>query len=280
MARPSSTRKLAKVARSSKGSSIRESSDRTFPLAVGAIIVVGVLLVFYGRTQRADSQSTEPRLAQDHWHAAYGVYLCDAFQPALTDRHGDEVGIHTHDDGIIHIHPASSAAAGERATIGKFFDEIDLEVSGDRIVMPDGTTRVEGETTCPNGKVGKVVLVEWANADDPAAVPRVIDGDIDGTRFANDRMAFTLAFVPEDEIATVPRPESIPTLDNLTDVPAAQGSSGLTVPGAPPDTSAGGTGTTGDTTAVDTSVPAGDGAGGPATTTGSTAADTTPTTTG
>ena len=80
---------------------------------------------------------------------------------------------------------------------------------------------VSGKTTCPNGEVGTLALVSWANADDPDAAPTVITKDIAGTRFVNDRMAMTLAFVPEAAIAEVPRPESIPNLDNLSDVPGA-----------------------------------------------------------
>lgn len=220
---PSSTRKLAKVARSSKGSSIRERSDRTFPLAIAAIVVVGSLLVVYGRSQRANAQDIQPRLALDHWHAAYGLYICGTFQPVPTDRNGDEVGIHTHDDNVIHIHPSSSAAAGDRATIGLFFDEVGLSVENGTIVTPDGQRYDSGETTCPDGTVGQTVLVAWPSADDPNAPPTMIRGDINDTVFERDRMAFTLAFVPEDQIAGVPRPESIPTLDNLTDVAPAPG---------------------------------------------------------
>jgi hypothetical protein len=218
----SSTKKLAKVARSSKGSSIRERQSRGFPLTIAGIVLIGSLLVFYGRTQRVDAQDEPPRLGgRDHWHAAIGVYTCDAFQAPMSDKEGDKVGIHTHDDGIIHIHPSSSLAAGERARIGRFFDEVGIEVSGGRLTLPNKTVFQSGETTCPNGKVGKLVLAEWPNADDSAAAPRLITSDIDGARFINDRMAFTLAFVPEDEFPTIPRPESIPNLDQLSDVPGS-----------------------------------------------------------
>lgn len=213
----SSTKKLAKVARSGKKRTIRESSDRTYPLAIGAIVVVGCLMVFWGRSVRVEAQSVQPKLS-DHWHAAYGTYTCDAFAAPPADAGADKLGIHTHQDGVIHIHPFSSAAAGERADIGKFFDMVGMKVTDGKLVMADGTTYESGVTTCPDGQTGKLVLVAWPNADDPAAAPKVITKDIASTQFANDRMAFTLAFVPEDKVADIPRPESIPNLDNLSDV--------------------------------------------------------------
>ena len=221
MAPSNSTKKLAKVARSGKKRSIRESSDRTYPMAIAAIVIVGILAVAWGRSERASAQRTAPTL-DDHWHAAYGLYLCDAFAPPPSDVAGDPLGIHSHEDGIIHVHPFSSAATGENATIGKFFDTIGLDVSDDKIVTVDGTTYESGTTTCPSGAVGTVALVEWKSADDTTAAPTVITKNITDTRIVNDRMAFTLAFVPEADVANVPRPESIPQLDNLTDVEPSQ----------------------------------------------------------
>lgn len=190
---------------------------------------------------------------QDHWHAAYGTYLCDAFAANPTDQAGDEFGIHTHDDGIAHVHPFSSAAAGEKATIGKFFDVIGLDVSDGTLVTTDGTTYESGTTTCPSGEVGTLVLVTWNNANDSAEPPEVVTEDIADARFVNDRMAMTLAFVPEGKIGEIPRPESIPQLDQLTDIEApagvpttVAGTTGTTstLPGEPSTTVAGSTGTT------------------------------------
>ena len=229
----SSTKKLAKVARSGKKRSIRESSDRTYPLAILVICIVGTLLVFWGRDQRASAQRLEPRLNADHWHAAMGLYVCDTFAPNPRDAAGDKLGIHTHDDGIAHIHPFSSAAAGENATVGKFYDNAGIKIEGGKLTTPEGKVYESGKTTCPSGEAGKLVLVEWKGADDATAAPRVIETDLNATRFLNDRMAFTLAFVPEAKIPDIPRPESIPQLDQLTDLdPNSLGST--TVPGILP----------------------------------------------
>ena len=162
------------------------------------------------------ASTTHPQIG-DHWHSAYGIYICDNFVSSLTDRHEDTGGIHTHADGIIHVHPFNSAAAGKNADLGEFFDMTNLEVTDGKIVLPGGETWENGKT-CPNGQAGKVVLAKWESADDPDAAPEIITSDIPSVRMDRDRMAFTLAFVPEGDIPNIPRPESIPTLDNLSDL--------------------------------------------------------------
>jgi hypothetical protein len=230
MAPSNSTKKVAKAARASSGrrtSAGRSSRSLSFPITLGVIVLVGVLLVFVGRNRRVDAAEVSPKLGE-HWHAAYGVYICDSFIPGLSDRHNDARGVHTHADGIIHIHPYSSAAAGKRSNLGDFFSEVDADVSNGRIALPGDQVWEDG-TACPDGQPGRVVLARWNSADDPAAPPDIITGDIADVRFTQDRMAFTLAFVPESRFAEIPRPESIPTLDNLSDVPTSAGDPAATV---------------------------------------------------
>ena len=64
----------------------------------------------------------------EHWHSAIGIYVCDRWVSNLSDRGPDALGIHTHDDGLIHIHPFLAGATGKAATLGKFFDQVGMEV--------------------------------------------------------------------------------------------------------------------------------------------------------
>jgi hypothetical protein len=57
----------------------------------------------------------------DHWHAAYGVNLCGVWQPAVPE-YESSAGLHSHGDGLIHIHPFDHRASFENATLGHFFD--------------------------------------------------------------------------------------------------------------------------------------------------------------
>lgn len=249
MSPSNSTSKVAKAARASSSRRGRPGQGRNlgFPVAVGLIVLLGVLVTFAGRDRRVSAADEPPRLGVDHWHAAWGLYLCDAWGPMLYDQQGDARGVHTHDDNVIHIHPFSSVAAGERSNLGDFFNEVKLEVDDDEIVLPGGETYRNGDDC--GGQPGRVVLGVWddANSDEQ----RLVTDDVAGTRYVNDRMAFTLAFVPEG--TEVPKPESVPTLDNLSDVDPSQqtGATSTTVADEGANTTAPGETTTtapGDTT--------------------------------
>jgi hypothetical protein len=252
-----STRRVAKAARSSgkRPSSGRASRSLAFPITIAVIIVLGIGVVVAGRQARVEAATTHPQLG-DHWHAAYGIYLCDAFIDPLSDQHQDTNGIHTHEDGVIHVHPFTSAAAGKNADLEQFFEMTNLQVTDDKIVLPSGETWENGKT-CPNGQAGKVVLAKWESADDADAPPQIITSDFGSARVDRDRMAFTLAFVPEGDIPNIPRPESIPTLDNLSDLGTAPAT---TAPGAgttpsTDTTAAGGTPSTEATAPTETTAP-------------------------
>lgn len=266
-----STKKVAKAARSSAGrraSGAARQRGLGYPVAVAMIVVLGVLLVGFGRDQRVSAAQTAPRMGKDHWHAAYGVYVCDTFLPALTDRRGDAHGVHTHGDGIIHIHPSSSVSAGKKADLADFLYEIKLEVSKGKLVIPGGETHKDGDT-CADGTAGKVVLAVWDSADDAEAKPRIITSDMSETRFTQDRMAFTIAFISQERIdaGDIPRPESIPTLDNLSDLGgASSGSTPATDDGTDTIQTDSSTSTSAGDGSASTTVPAGatattDGAG-------------------
>ncbi len=69
-----------------------------------------------------------PYFNQDHWHVALGVNVCGqwlANPPEFETRsvRGNvRAGIHSHGDGLIHLHPFSSDEAGERATLRTFLE--------------------------------------------------------------------------------------------------------------------------------------------------------------
>src|SRR3989442_8990698 len=54
----------------------------------------------------------------DHWHARYLVVICGKPVPDLPSTVGP---IHTQGDGLIHVEPKTSAEAGQRANLGRFF---------------------------------------------------------------------------------------------------------------------------------------------------------------
>lgn len=148
-----------------------------------------------------------PVVNEDHWHAAFGVYVCDEFLPPLPESESP-LGIHTHGDGVIHIHPFTAAAAGENATLRVFLDSVDIDVSDDELTV-DGETYTEGDDTC-DGSEGRLEVLRWADVAAADAEPERVDAD---ARFREDGEGYVLAFVAEGE--DVPAPESADMLAEL-----------------------------------------------------------------
>ena len=231
MGKASSSKKVAKAAKA--GGSLRERPKLGYPLALFVIVVLGVALVAYARADRLDSLSSQetPVKNQDHWHAAYGIYVCDHFLPPLTDvKETDPDGIHTHGDGVIHVHPFSTKGAGKNAKLKVFGEMVGMKFGSDYF-------EVNGEKYGNGYKCGdkdaRVQVVRWANADDESVVGEVFGTDPGEVRIRNDRSAITIAIVPDG--TDIPRPETIPALDSLTDVPSTSqnvpsGIDNLTIP--------------------------------------------------
>ena len=108
MARSAAAKKVAKAASTGAGGK-GAGSERNilFPAAMTLVALLGVVLVFVARDQRSDlAPAGDPGL-EDHWHTAYNIFVCDEVIPTVftNDSEDDRTGIHTHGDGLIHIHP-------------------------------------------------------------------------------------------------------------------------------------------------------------------------------
>src|SRR5690606_14973182 len=114
-----------------------------------------------------ESVSAESPTTQDHWHQAYGLYVCDSFLPPLVDVVQDRTGIHTHGDGVIHTHPFSNAYTGSKATLGVWGDTVGVDF-GDTSWEVSGETYENGHDC--NGEPANLAIYEWP-ADDLQAEP-------------------------------------------------------------------------------------------------------------
>jgi hypothetical protein len=271
----SSAKRVARLAQKGKGRKVRFQGGTLFPALIVGISVVGLALVVYSRSS-IPNQNIPPTV-EDHWHASYGFYACDAWLPDLQgnkeelDSAGQLVsdgfrrtGIHSHDDGVIHWHPYSSEATGRNAKLGVFLDVYGVKVSDTKIEFPadqGGAVYEEGVTKCTvDGKEvdGEVVVYAFDSYDAPDDVTTYIT-NFDEIRLKNDAMAFSIVFAPAGDKPGLP-----PSAANLPELGAAdQGgtttttaidSSSTTVPGATTVPSS--TETASTTTVVGTTVPA------------------------
>lgn len=154
----------------------------------------------------------EAPMVGDHWHAAYGIFVCDNFLGPIPDQ-TDPEGIHTHGDGIIHIHPFGPSASGANATMGKFFDAVSIDLD-DLGLSGDGGSLTVEDAVCGDQPV-EFTIHRWAieDFDQPATV---YDSDLADVRFTEDLELFTLAFAPPG--TEIPIPPSVPFLTQITDV--------------------------------------------------------------
>jgi hypothetical protein len=231
MGKASSSKKVARAARAGgRRASGGRQRDLKFPAVIGLIVVLGAGLIAFAANDRKSDAQVPPVAMQDHWHAAFGVYICGEFQPNVPTFESP-VGIHTHDDGVIHIHPTSGGGAGENATLGVFLDGAGIDLSNDKLTMNDKTWE-EGKDQC-DGKDGELVVAQWKDVQDPDSKPAIILRDFNDIRFRQDGEGYTIAFVPEGT-TDIPKP---PSAANLAELGAADaGTSNTTGSTAPGDT--------------------------------------------
>lgn len=232
MGKASSAKKVARAATTGGGRTARGTRPYGWYTVMAFVALVGVALVVLSRNERLSAGDTtkaaKPRppspsrnFPGDHWHAAYGVFLCDRFAPPIqTDR--DPLGIHTHNDGIVHIHPFTRAASGRKATLGVFARTVGMTLSEDSVKLPGGKTYADGDK-CGNKEGRLRVLVNGQErSGDPKDI-RLADGDM-----------LVIAFAPEG--TEVPEsPPSAPNLNNLTDVPGSPAATTPTTPAPNPE---------------------------------------------
>ena len=190
-----------------------------FPAVVVLIILVGIAVVAIARAQR-DAEA-RPGLS-DHWHSAYAVWDCTAednpetpederFQPIFEGRTNsqgypyDPEGIHSHADGIIHIHPFTANAAGEDAVMAKFFEAMFVTMDQNGITASEFGVISAVDAVC-DGQPAVMQIVRWSNAlTATAAEPdeRIYE-DFGDIHFKKDGEAFTIALAPRDAVVPLP----------------------------------------------------------------------------
>ena len=253
MGRASSSKKVARAASTGGGRTARGSRPVGWYAAIALVTILGVAGIVFSRAEyrqelAAGADGTAPIANKDHWHAAYGIYACDEFLPPLTDER-DPKGIHSHADGIIHIHPFVRSAAGRNATLAVFADAIGLELEDGRLEVPGGETYEAGEDECD----GKDAIVQVKVND------KVVTEEVANIKL-NDGDHLTIAFAPKGaELPAPPTADDLSRLDPATETVRPEGE---TVPPAgdgttTESTAPGAAGGEGDTSTTAATPPAG-----------------------
>ena len=222
MGKASSAKKVARAARA--GGSRRPGQRRAlgFPVIITAVVVLGVGLVVL-RPQQPGRQRRAPLAGRRRRRPALARRLrrsASAASSSYDDRgHGlvqtsarTPLGIHTHGDGVIHIHPFLDSAGGRNARLQIFFDDVNLEVVGlERSRSPTARSWDEDEDTCTTSTARRSPARSSSPSGTTPRTPptasgrtRSITDDFGDIRFRNDREYYTIAFVPEGELEDIP----------------------------------------------------------------------------
>jgi len=177
----------------------------------------------------------------DHWHVAYGFYVCDEYigflQGDLTGVKEDGkpesknygiIGVHSHNDGVIHFHPYSGLAAGPKANLGLFLSMYGIGIDDAQLDLPEylGGTIYEYVTVCdtPEGQVdGELRVQYWPDATNPEQY-EVFTENFAAITLTQDGAAVAVMFAPAGVTAPLPPSVNAP----ITDIPGG-GSIGGTV---------------------------------------------------
>lgn len=234
MGKASSSKKVARAARAGGRVSTGQPRSLLFPGVLALVVLLGVSLVVYAREdRRSDDLGGVPQIG-DHIHQAISVYACGEFLPTLPEFESP-VGIHTHADGVIHIHPFSQLGVGANATLGRYLKDardeggLDFSLSSTKLTYLDETFE-EGETECEGVEDPQIRLAYWSDVQSDAD-PDVTSGGFEDLRLTENGAGLTIYFGDPDE--DIPKPQQAA---NLAELGAADGGQVLTEePGEEPD---------------------------------------------
>jgi hypothetical protein len=231
MGKASQAKKVNRAAATGGGRTAGKKAPVGWYSALFVVVVLGVLGVFTASKSLNDSQanaSTQPPVAnKDHWHAAYGFNLCGTWAEPLKDGPaGDQHGIHTHSDGLVHTHPFDSTASGKNATFGKLMADTDTSLSATSVNLKRKGEKFKNGDKCGK-KTGELTWYVFKNLKDKKGAK--MSGDPADWRI-KDGQLIVISFNPKGFKATqppsakeLPNPVDLqPTSPESTSVPAEE----------------------------------------------------------
>ena len=156
--------------------------------------------------EEAQTQSLPGPHGGDHWHAIYEIFVCGERQPNFPLWEG--IGVHTHGDGIIHMHPFAPSEEGAGARLVKFFEYGGGLLSQTEMRLPRSDRTLRNGEACPDGS--EAVLQVYVNSQPLADWSTYIPQD-------GDRVQ--VVFGPEGEMAieedrtTIPEDQATRTVE-------------------------------------------------------------------
>ena len=161
-------------------------------------MIVGVLVVLFARSEQPGRRGGDPDARATTGTRPYGIYVCDPFLPTLTDAVTDTTG-HPHPRRRHHPHPPVQQRLGRARTptLAKWGETIGLEFTSDGFTVPDGTEYKDGYDCNGQPADGRRSTSGTPTTSTADADRSYTDRLRRASASTDDRMAFTLAVVPE-----------------------------------------------------------------------------------
>lgn len=214
MARTAAAKKVARAASTGAGGKgIKLNRSWTFPVAMAAVVLIGVLLVVFARGERSDILRAE----NPDWWLDYSFFHCDEFTDDWNVPPGQpltDTGVRAHGDSLIQVRPASQSAQNA-PFLWHFFAVNGGSIDDRSVSLPpidedaeEGSPEAERrslsefENMCPHptdpeGSEGaELRVLRWNRHDAPA--PVVFTEGLNDVRLAGNGQLVTVAFVHPD----------------------------------------------------------------------------------
>jgi hypothetical protein len=217
MGKASSAKKVARAARAGGRVSSGQPRSLLFPGIIAIVVILGTALVAYARDDRASEDMGGVPQFGDHIHQAIAFVACGEFLPDLPEFESP-IGIHTHGDGVIHVHPFSQLGVGANATLDRYLKDarddggLDVSVSGTKLSY-QGEEFEEGESECEGVDDPVLRVGYWADVQDAESDPEVTTGDFGELPLTTDGGGLTIFFGDKD--ADIPKPPNAAQLAEL-----------------------------------------------------------------
>jgi hypothetical protein len=228
--RASSQKKVARAAGTGGGRTAGVKRPMGWYATLAGVVVLGLFLVGFSRNQELNkgqqAAKIAPRINQDHWHSSFSVYICNHFMPNVPLFESVD-GIHTHGDGVIHVHPYTPQASGNGATLGFFIKSI----GNDGKNGPFKLSTTEIKPAAIPGDTNPLDTKDWHNGDKcPDGQPGQVKFTVNGKETKGDPNTWKLRNGDYLDVGFVDANKPLPSnpaekqnLANINDVPTSTG---------------------------------------------------------
>ncbi len=170
------------------GRTLRRVRGMYLPPWVPVLVIILVVFGILGLLFVVQGATGAPGI-NDHWHATYQVSICGQRQPNFPVWGG---GVHTHADGVIHIHPFTPSEEGAGSRLVKWIGYGGGKLTQTEMRMPGSREEFKNGDKCDDGS--EAFLQVFVNGEKLDNWSRFIPQDGDRVR---------IVFGPEEEAGLV-----------------------------------------------------------------------------